>query len=62
MAITNKADERKTRYDEVIAFVNSITNPQIEEHVNALPIPPQAKEFFIKLTKTVMLMARKVID
>lgn len=62
MAITNKANGLKIDSDEVMAFVDSISNPEIEEHIDALPIPPQAKEFFIKLTKTVMMMAKKIID
>ena len=61
MVIQNKANGLKAESDEVLDFVNTISNPQIEEHIDSLPIPPQAKEFFVKLTKTVMLMAKEII-
>lgn len=62
MAITNKVDEIKAESDAVQAFLQGIGNPEIEEHINTLPIPPQAKEFFIGLTKTVVMLARKFLD
>lgn len=62
MAITNKKNGLKTEADLVQAFLQSIDNPAIEEHIDALPIPPQAKEFFVNLTRTVIFMAKKVID
>ena len=46
MPITNKANGLKTESDQIQNFLTSIGNPEIEQHVNALPIPPQAKQFF----------------
>lgn len=60
--ITNKVNDLKSESDAVQDFLASIGNPEIEEHVGQLPIPPQAKEFFINLTRTVIFMAKKVID
>lgn len=60
--ITNKVDDLKAESEIVQNFLTSIGNPEIEEHVNALPIPTPAKEFFIQLTHTVIFMARKVIE
>lgn len=62
MAITNKANGLKAESDAVQDFIKSIGNPEIEAAVNHLPIPPQAKEFFINLTRTVILIARKTLD
>lgn len=62
MAITNKVNGLKIESDAVQAFLQSIGNPEIEQHVGALPIPPQAKEFFTNLTRTVILIARKTLD
>lgn len=54
MAITNKADDLLQEKNEIDAILVELGNPVAKEHIDSLPIPPQAKEVLTKMLTLIL--------
>lgn len=59
MAITNKTDELIQEKAEIETILTELSNPEVEEHVNELPINPYLKEFLIKLLRLTISLKKE---
>lgn len=61
MAITNKVNEKKTKMDEVVAFLKDIPYSKVNSYIdNNITTLPKARTYLKKLTKVVLYLAKNL--